>query len=342
MREVRRCLHDSGTVWLNVGDSYARQAGDDSKKDVDTGFERTGRTGKAAILFKEGNNTPPDGMKPKDLCLVPWRLIIALQEDGWWCRSVICWAKKAPMPESCTDRPTSSWEPIFLLAKSANYFYDHVAVMEPSVDPEGTAARYKHEFWGKTTTESKGRGRPGGEANTPGLKEWGGMKNQRNVWHLSPESLPDYDTGTDHYAAFPSEIPRRAILAGTSAKGVCPKCFAPYEREVERIKSVSKPCPKTTAAHHARGGVGEPVGTVGKSGGGRIDGYTTTTGWRPTCECDAGDVIPATVLDPFGGSGTTGMVATELGRNSILCELNDEYLPLIERRTNVTPGLNLA
>ena len=178
-------------------------------------------------------------------------------------------------------------------------------------------------------------GKPvGNEAN--GAKYKGNAtRNQRNVWTLGPEPYSEA-----HFATFPTEIPRRAILAGTSARGCCPKCYAPWVRMVERVIATSKPCPKTTAAHHARGETGEPVGTLGKSGGGRIDGYTTTLGWQPGCECGE-QPISCTVLDPFGGSGTTGQVALELARHAILCELNPEYTKLIERRTHVTPGLAL-
>src|SRR5690606_26995112 len=102
-RSVRRVLADDGTLWLNLGDSYARQAGNDRNKVTD-GSLGTGRTGKSHLLFRDGNNRPPEGLKPKDLIGIPWRVALALQQDGWYLRQDIIWSKSNPMPESVTDR----------------------------------------------------------------------------------------------------------------------------------------------------------------------------------------------------------------------------------------------
>lgn len=122
-REVRRVLKRDGTLWLNLGDSYARQAGDDSTKEVDSGM-KTGRTGKSSSLFKKGSNTPPPGLKPKDLIGIPWRVAFALQSEGWYLRSDIIWHKPNPMPESVTDRPIKSHEYVFLLSTSERYYFN--------------------------------------------------------------------------------------------------------------------------------------------------------------------------------------------------------------------------
>ena len=122
-RGVRRVLRDDGTCWLNIGDSYAQS-------------EIRNRNGNTKYLdrpdFAAGTNQSGrklnHGLKPKDLCLIPERLAIALQDDGWWIRSRIAWCKKSSMPESVTDRPTSAWEHIWLLTKSARYYYDAEAV----------------------------------------------------------------------------------------------------------------------------------------------------------------------------------------------------------------------
>ena len=120
MVEVFRCvrdvLADDGTLWLNIGDSYARTAGDDSTKQTDGGL-RTGRTGRSEQLFKKGNNRPPNGLKPKDLIGIPWMLAFALRADGWYLRQDIIWHKPNPMPESVRDRCTKAHEYIFLLSK---------------------------------------------------------------------------------------------------------------------------------------------------------------------------------------------------------------------------------
>lgn len=187
-------------------------------------------------------------LKPKDLIDVPAILALALQADGWWLRSEIVWAKKAPMPESVTDRPTSSHEKIFLLTKSERYYYDAEAVREKSITND---ARRPYTSSGAKSLD----GRPS-EQWKGGEKRNGddfGSRNLRNVWHLGPEPFPEA-----HFATFPTEIPRRAILAG---------------------------CPE---------------------GG--------------------------TVLDPFSGAGTTGVVAGKLGRDYIGIELNEQYARMSENR----------
>lgn len=205
-RLVRRVLRPDGTLWLNVGDGYARNGG-------------TGNHGPNAIvgntkkLIQRRNCKVPDcwGLKDRDLMGLPWRVAFALQADGWILRSRITWVKKAPMPESVKNRPTSATEEIFLFAKSSTYYYD-----------------------------------PGGVREETGA-------NLRNFWMLSPDG-----NGKGHPAAFPRELARRCILLGSRA----------------------------------------------------------------------GD----TVLDPFGGSGTTGEVAQQQGRHAILIELNPEYSKLSSQR----------
>lgn len=331
-REVRRVLHDSGTVWLNVGDSFwsdtlSRKTpveamwGNRPASDLSKGREALPQNNLRGGLGKR-----PEGIKPKDLCLIPWRLAIALQADGWWLRSVICWAKKSCMPESVTDRPTNSWEPIFLLTKSAKYFYDAEAVKEPSEtnDPRRPyTSQGAKDLDGRENWKS-GERRDGNDFST---------RNQRNVWHLGPEPYAEA-----HFATFPTEIPRRAILAGTSARGCCPKCYAPWVRVVEKPDMM-----KVDPSNIDRFGTGE-AGVHRKVGQAYQDwrdaNPNRTVGWEPGCECGE-QPIPQTALDPFGGSGTTGQVALELARHAILCELNPEYAKLIERRTDVTPGFAL-
>ena len=313
-REVRRVLHPSGTVWLNLGDSFY---GAGWSNHENTGGALKSEGGKQRHLYADCN------LKPKDLCMIPWRVALALQADGWWVRSAICWHKKSCMPESVTDRPTNSWEPIFLLAKSARYFYDAEAVKETAEGATGGAPR-------KINDESS-QGRHGANSAFNGAWDVASTtRNQRNVWSLGPEPYSEA-----HFATFPTEIPRRAILAGTSARGCCPKCLAPWERVVEKERVRANGERIDGCWHNPE----KPSAVRGGEGG---FSESRTVGWQPTCKCDAGEPIPCTVLDPFGGSGTTGQVAIELGRKSILCELNPEYLPLIEKRTNITPGLALA
>jgi hypothetical protein len=235
------------------------------------------------------------------------------------------------MPESVTDRPTNSWEPIFLLAKSQRYFYDSEAVKEKVGEPTRRAATFRNggDYTGGNAFNNSQRKEK--DSHGDGDESLGG-RNQRNVWTLGPEPYSEA-----HFATFPTEIPRRAILAGTSARGCCPKCFAPWERVVERKSN----------DHVNRPERGFP-GRAQRGSGDISPEETRTVGWQQGCDCGDAEIfdgtkpVPCTVIDPFGGSGTTGAVAIELGRRAILCELNDAYLPLIQKRTNVTKGLALA
>jgi DNA modification methylase len=185
--EVRRVLRDDGTLWLNLGDSYARQAGDDQKKSTDSGM-RTGRTGRSAELFKSGNNKPPEYLKPKDLCGIPWRVAFALQADGWYLRQDIIWHKPNPMPESVRDRCTKAHEYIFLMSKSGKYYYDAEAIKGRQRGENGGGVEYDHD-----TTKS----------------------NKRSVWTVTTQPYPGA-----HFATFPPKLIEPCILAGCPEGGV--------------------------------------------------------------------------------------------------------------------------
>lgn len=344
--ECRRVLRDDGTFWLNLGDSYAGSA--------TSGF-RPG-SGRADGIVDDRNqrnrngNGCPSGLKPKDLMMIPARVAMALQAAGWWLRADIIWAKRAPMPESVTDRPTRSHEHVFLLTKSDRYFYDAEAVREENSPTSGK--------WGKNvvsaTASAQGNGRHGASGIMGGeidhaetiARYYTNGRNQRDVWTLSPEPYPDA-----HFATFPTEIPRRAILAGTSERGCCPACGAPWERVVSRKKHPTRDVEKQRAISAA-----SPSRTDGKTEGpgGMLD-VVVTTGWRPTCACPGLDgdapwpdlamhpdgeanwpAVPCTVLDPFLGSGTTIAVAVGLGRHGIGIELNQDYISLAEKRIRKT------
>lgn len=242
-REARRVLRDDGTLWLNLGDSYAGSWGAQG---------RTGQMSDRSVVSARQIEVHPkkmtqtgtirqQGLKPKDLIGIPWRVAFALQADGWYLRSDIIWHKPNPMPESITDRPTSAHEHIFLLAKSARYFYDADAVREiDSGRPSGNGFKRDHRV------SYDGRGQD---------EQWepGGGRNLRNVWSISSQPFKGA-----HFATFPPKLIEPCIKAG---------------------------CPE---------------------GG--------------------------TVLDPFGGAGTTGLVASRLNRNAILIELNPEYAALARER----------
>jgi len=221
-REVRRVLRDDGTLWLNLGDSYARQ----------------------------------EGLKPKDLIGIPWRVAFALQADGWYLRQDIIWHKPNPMPESVRDRCTKAHEYIFLLSKSQRYYFDSEAIKEDAVTPP--AARDK-------ASEGYQADYPKGDRFSSGERVWGqdGKKNKRSVWTVATKPFKGA-----HFATFPPDLIEPCILAG---------------------------CPK--------------------------DGV---------------------VLDPFGGAGTTGMVAQRNQRKFVLCEINPEYARMAEDRIANAPKKTLA
>jgi hypothetical protein len=268
--------------------------------------------------------------------MVPARLAIALQDDGWYLRSDIIWAKKAPMPESVRDRPTSAHEHIFLLTKRPRYYYDADAVRE-------TAETQVDNGWlgqGQTTySDAIRKQNPTYPVGTAGVQA-DGKRNLRNVWHLGPEPFAEA-----HFATFPTEIPRRCILAGTSERGQCPACGAPWVRVVERERSgavgiargyhVDAPRPGGQQAAVAYAGA-KVFANSTQLGGDPVP--TTTTGWQASCTCDAGEPVPQTVLDPFLGAGTTLLVADRLGRHGVGVELNPEYAQMARRRiTNDAP-----
>ncbi len=334
-REVRRVLRDDGTFWLNIGDSYAANRGGTAMPAETLAGGVSGRGDKVANRGRESGYTPhrdpaSHGLKHKDLCMIPWRLALALQADGWYLRSVIVWAKKSPMPESVTDRPTSSWEPIFLLTKSERYFYDAEAVKEPlqrgdagsKFDSDRKLAIHPNIGTNRMPPIGgiKHAGTNGNATYSGDTPEWPSGRNQRNVWHLGPEPYAEA-----HFATFPTEIPRRAIKAGTSEKGCCPACGASWRRVTSR-EQIKRERPNDYTKRDGADGTGNSC--ANSVAGVRV----TTTGWEPTCGCGRTDTVPCMVLDPFLGSGTTVAVARELGRHGVGCELNPEYAELAHVR----------
>jgi DNA modification methylase len=343
-REVRRVLHPSGTAWVNMGDSYANDAkwgGSTGGKHVKElhGSKGNGRTKK---------NT---GLKQKDLMGMPWMLAFALRDDGWYLRQDIIWAKPSPMPESVVDRCTKSHEYVFLLAKNPTYFYDHETIKERSLSagvPMKTADGWDTGEGSHGTIHRNGREQGHANGNIPPLK------NRRSVWNVA--SAPYAEA---HFATYPPELIRPMIRAGTSEKGVCSRCLSPWVRVTEKQKlkrerpneyvkrqperplgdKLADAPSEVRASASARMGRGAgwregKVSTCSNSVAGVV---VTTRGWQPSCKCEAGEPVPATVIDIFGGSGTSGMVARQEGRRCILIELNPKYAALHRARVEMAP-----
>jgi DNA modification methylase len=245
-KQIKPKLKDSATVWLNYGDCYATaKNGRDASNII--GDDRTFRN--------KPFSTIQGKLKNKDLVMMPNRIAIALQDDGWWIRSEIIWHKPNPMPESIKDRPTSSHEKIWLITKSKNYYYDHESIKEPVKNSSKIRLNQNIENQ-KGSTRANGGMKSNGNMKAVGYEK----RNKRNVWTVSTKPCKEA-----HFATFPKDLIEPCIKAG---------------------------CPE--------GGV---------------------------------------VLDPFGGSGTTGIVAALNNRKSILIELNKNYIEIANKRIEKEVGL---
>lgn len=377
---VKRVLRDDGVLFVNLGDSYAMDTkwggSSSNKNELQQGYGRRSMKGGAGIA--DGNQV-----------LIPHRVAMAMQTDGWILRSTIIWGKKSPMPESVSGvrwlrcrvkvangtlsrrivagveevataahpknghtlaqwepcagcpkcepnggyilrrgkwRPTTAHEYIFMFSKSDRYFCDGDAAQEPAISghPSGNGFKREHRL------SYGGRGQDA---------QWNAStRNPRSIWMLSSEPLKE-----KHFAAFPSEIPRRCITAGTSAGGCCEACGSPYAPVVESERVATRPgvdtkCyetgaydPESPYRNHSEIGNRDPQRHVAVS---------KVTGYRATCKCKAG-VVPCRVLDPFMGSGTTAQTARALGRDWIGCEQSEAYAEIAQRRIDTPPRWQL-
>jgi hypothetical protein len=262
------------------------------------------------------------GLKPKDLMLVPARFALAAQADGWWLRSDIIGAKIAPMPESVTDRPTRSYEHIFMLTKASRYFWDAEGVREQflmsswtaEADANGETRRGKMGIRSGQKGEARANGAADGTRHGRTSFRNGGYtqsgRNMRDVLEWRPAPFPGA-----HFAVWPEAIPEKLIRAATSERGCCPKCGAPWVRVVERTAMVID-----RSNNH-------PPELRTRTSGTMLEPPTAVTlGFQPSCTCPQHDPVPCVVLDPFSGSGTTAKVAVRLGRRAIGVDIAGEYL----------------
>lgn len=284
-RLVRSLLKDDGTLWLNIGDSYASQG---KNRTPEQAQKRSTLVGPQSPILKQQTKVVGD-LKQKDLIGIPWLLAFALRADGWFLRSDIIWNKPNPMPESVKDRPTRAHEYIFLLSKSKTYYYDHEAIKEPMKDQ--SVARLMQENFDNQTGGNKDYGKTSNRSCHKGLENLkknfdknmagsGSINNNRSGYFDSDGkpihgvtvnkkdvlTIPTKPYPEAHFATFPPKLIEPCILAGSKT----------------------------------------------------------------------GDVI----LDPFFGSGTTGEVAQNLGRQWIGCELNRDYMKLQKDRT-LQMGMNI-
>jgi len=337
-REVRRVLHSTGTVWLNLGDSYT--SGGRTYRDPGQSKLHPAFTGDHTAATRWRPADPP-GLKPKDLMGVPWRLAFALQADGWYLRAGLPWVKRNSMPESVTDRPANALEYVFLLSKSERYFYDAAAVRVGALQPEGVPARtgqHKSEVFnhGGTLGTNQGATTRNRRNTDPFFESWQGLYDDGDPLAFIVNPVP---SDFAHFAMWPPKLVEPMVRAGTSEKGCCPTCRAPWRRQTVRDRKPTRPgkavkyLPKSDgdAATAETAGWNRP-NVIGNRDPQRHCTLIQTTGWEPGCKCPAHEPAPCIVLDPFCGSGTTGAVAAQLGRLFVGIDLNPEYLELARKR----------
>jgi DNA modification methylase len=203
-REVRRVLRDDGTLWLNLGDSYAGSG----RGAWDAPSERKSNVKETYMPTRAESPTAGKtfGLKPKDLIGIPWRVAFALQADGWHLRQDIIWSKPNPMPESVKDRCTKAHEYLFLLSKGSKYYFDSEAMQEPGVIPAGTKGA-------KGSAERAALA--GVNSRPPEYKVYDGMRNRRSVWTVTTKPYKGA-----HFATFPPDLIEPCILAGCPPGGV--------------------------------------------------------------------------------------------------------------------------
>lgn len=338
-RCVSRVLRPDGTLWLNLGDTWASSG---KRGGTRSGFNERwhGKEPDSGRPARTEGHVPdpriPRGLKRKDLIGVPWRVAFALQADGWWLRSEICWQKPNALPDPTEDRLTKAHETIFQLAKSDLYFHDADAIreghtMRPQRRANGHKRRRTDGLLPEQTWSTSSRDEPGVDGHPLG-------RNARTVWTICTTPFSDA-----HFAVMPIELARRCVLASTSAKGVCPACGAPWHRVVERGES-------STARRRADGHIpdegrygrgGTARGKHGailtspddrKAGGLGRPAPRVIVGWEPSCTCDAGEPVPAIVLDPFSGAATTGVAALREGRSFVGVEINSSFAEMSRKR----------
>jgi DNA modification methylase len=331
-REVRRVLRPDGVLWINIADSYCSSpAGNVAPvQDADGAYARKHARMRAATgedAMRRPVDFGADRIKPKDLCLVPQRLAVAMQEDGWYVRADCLWHKPNPLPESVPDRPmTKDHEYVWMFTPTAQNYWDDVAVREPAA-PD-SARPSKHRPRGEWKSRKAGQYHEcSAEQAAATLHSGSDTRRRRSIW-----TIPTQAVAGCHFATYPEKLVETPILGSTSAHGVCGLCGAPWER-------VSEPTPEYAACFGSNTGADAERAEKGyQKRSPAVCASYVTTGWKPSCDCHpafAGEPVPATVLDIFNGSGTTGVVALRHGRRYIGIDLNADYLELAKQRLGV-------
>jgi DNA modification methylase len=365
-REARRVLRPDGCLIVNYGDAYAQNGGSKATEaELQQDAERVVRKGYQTEAFagykgwQRASGSATKALPAKNLLMLPSRLAIALQADGWILRSMMPWLKRSAMPESATDRPSTAVEYVFIFSKSQRYFWDADAVRRGHT--ASSLERYRHGFnrekvsgtglvraddYSEVTGNPNGRNLRNSDfyfdsldlsieatrselAHLLHLREKGGLlldqEGEPLALDVNPQALADA-----HFASFPEKLVAPLIQAGTSEWGCCSVCGAPWTRQVEKGEFI-----RTGGSQNTRKTEDGFDKGANMSDSGLTPGFhrTHTTGWQPSCDCVAG-IVPCVVLDPFAGSGTTSLVASKLGRRSIAIELSQPYTEIFNRRNS--------
>ncbi len=336
-RDVWRVLRPDGVLLVNIGDSYNNFRSQKGPGQLVHG--RDDLRGKPEPL---SGGRGWAGLKEKDLCMMPAQVALALRADGWTLRSQMPWVKRSAMPESVNDRPTSAVEYVYLLTKGPRYFWDAEAIkreVSGNAHPRGLGLTPK--------SQAEGQGIKSNVSFHAAVNELVSSRNFRNTDLFYDSLEPPFGAITDaageivaldvnpaalaiaHFAAFPPKLIEPLIRAGTSERGACAACGAPWVRQVDTPDFSQQPKRKSDRFDW-RNGDRTSAGQAWQEW--RNANPNVTTGWAPSCGCPAAEPVPCVVLDPFGGAGTVGLVADRLGRDAVLIELNPAYVRMAEAR----------
>lgn len=313
VRAIAQVLREDGTLWMNIGAGYS-----------------SGTTARRKPTTTEGPHVPSSwkgrcyearvtgGLPAKQRIPVPSAVRDAVQADGWYVRNDIAWTKSNAKPDSATDRCTPAHENVLLFARRPSYFFDAVAISTPA---RFGASRNARRAYGAAHSDA-------GDHHGASVPLAGDIAHPRDVW-----AIPVGRFKHAHFATFPPELARRCIAAGTSAVGCCPTCSAPWLPIIAQADAVSTGGGRRKHADHYAG-----QGETGALATG-VHHTRAVVGWRLPCKCPLARPMPAMVLDPFGGSGTTGAVANALGRRALLVDAQPDYVPMMASRvTEITPA----
>jgi len=336
--EVRRVLRRDGSLWIVIGDSWVAAQG---YSDPDVRIRNSKHIGARDGYSAQRPDPSESGLKPKDMAGIPWRLAFALQAEGWWWRSVNVWHKPNCLPYSGKDRPTCDHEYCLQFTKSARYYWDVEATREP-LAPDSLARSMRRRGNGKhkdSTVLEIGNIARGENYGPSGCPEK--IANPLGRQLRSVRSVSNPGTRRKHFAVYPAKLIEPYILSGTSERGCCPICGAPWVRIIEWIEN-----PDDAAM---RGGSYQQSDCMrmdemfkrklkalpierGKRTDPRGRKIPILKGWQPSCRCGAGDPVPCRILDPFAGSGTTGIVCERFARDSTLIDLNPDFITMARER----------